>query len=316
MRVGDVALWALLLPACGEGGASLDARPDVLTPEVSVDIVPVDASDTGVPSDTAETTPTPDTIPPRDVPAETTPPRDTHPTDTGAPDTGPVADTTTPPDPATCPTPPFTTQYPAPFPPSPYGEWPPAEGCLAGRHDVIIVLGCPSNDDGSPSRCQERRAEQADWLYESGWADHLIVTGAAVHTPHVEADALSALLIGRGVPDETIVREPLARHTDENIYYATRIMQARAWNSAIVVTDEPGHLMYTGLCDANCCVKLGRMTLLAFAVGPNGTVKAGHYALSPPGPGVTPEECSHLAGLILCTNQDERLACKDDFRLP
>ncbi|MCC6621599.1 MAG: YdcF family protein [Deltaproteobacteria bacterium] len=215
----------------------------------------------------------------------------------------------------TCPTPTFMAQYPPPFPPFPYGVWPVVEGCLDAPHDVIIVLGCPSEDDGSPAPCQEKRAEIADQLYEAGWARHFIVSGAAVHTPWVEADALAALLVARGIPDAAILREPLARHTDENIYYATRIMQREGWRSAIVVSEDPGHLMYTGLCDASCCVGLGRMTLVGFPVAGVTVINAGHYALAPPGPGVTDEECAHLAALALCVNLDERLACEDDFQL-
>jgi len=214
-----------------------------------------------------------------------------------------------------CTTPSFIDAYPPPLPPFPYGLWPAADGCLDAPHDVIIVLGCPSEEDGSPADCQVKRAEMADHLYERGWAGHVIVTGAAVHTPWVEATALKALLVGRGVPADVIIEEPLARHTDENIYYATRIMQDHGWLSAIVVSEDPGHLMFTGLCDANCCVALGRMVLRAFWVGGIDFVKAGHYTLAPPGPGTTEAECAHLEAIALCVNLDQRLACKDDFQL-
>lgn len=308
MRWGAVAVW---LMACGEQAHTVDSN--VFLPEVAVDLVsPEVVSDT-----IAEVVS--DTIP--EVGLDTA--ADSGPHDAFAPDTTDLGhetdtisdghDTGLPT--ASCPTPSLIESFPPPFPPSPFGEWPHAEGCVGGRHDVVLVLGCPSNNDGSPSRCQERRAEMADHLYEAGLADHLIVSGAAVHTPHVEADALATLLFGRGIPEAAIIKEPLARHTDENLYYGTRLMEAHGWQSAIVVSDEPGHLVYTGLCDANCCVKLGRMTLWSFDVGANGRVNAGHYALTPPGPGVAEAECSHLGDLLLCTNLEDRLACRDDFRL-
>ena len=299
-----VAMVALCACASPESSPIEDT---VFWPETQVEIV---APDTVLP-DTFTPDAQPDTFAP-DAQPETFAPDTTRPDTFDTVDTTPV-DTVDPV--ATCPTPTLMESFPPPFPPSPYGDWPHAEGCISGRHDVIIVLGCPSKSNGSPARCQERRAEMADWLYESDLADHVIVTGAAVHTPFIEADAIAALLVDRGVPEAAIVKEPLARHTDENLYYSSRIMESRGWRSALVVSDDPGHFVYTGLCDANCCVKLGRMTLWSFDVGPNGRIHAGHYVLSPPGPGVSDAECTHIAGLLLCSNLDERKACKDDFRL-
>ena len=222
---------------------------------------------------------------------------------------------TGPSDPAACPVPSMRSLYPGPIPPFPYGTWPKAEGCIARPHDVIIVLGCPSETNGDPSRCQEKRAEIADQLDEAGWADHLIVTGAAVHNTWVEADALYALLVGRGVKADKIIKEPLARHTDENIYYATRIMQEHGWTSALIVSDDPGHLMMTAICDANCCVDLGHLTVYEWEIVPGLDVKAGHYALIPPATANDPTECPLIAAQIMCLNQADRLACKADFRL-
>lgn len=302
-----LALVAMVACADGDDGDPSDTLP--LLPEVQVDLVSPDVAETQVDTsaDTDDTTGSPDTRDTGDT-------RDTFDTrDTTEPLD--IADTTDSLSVTACPTPTLIESYPPPFPPSPFGEWPHADACLNQKHDVILVLGCPSKDDGSPSSCQERRAEIADFLYEAGLADHLIVSGAAVHTPHVEADALAALLLGRGIPEAAILKEPLARHTDENLYYGTRLMQEHGWTSAIVVSDEPGHLVYTALCDANCCVELGRLTLWSFDVGRNGRVNAGHYALSPPGPGVTEVECDHLSDLLLCSNLDDRLACRDDFQL-
>lgn len=328
-----MALAWVAMAACASDGEGDPRDGAPLLPEVQVDLVSPDVADTqGLETldtpdgrdaaDTQESRDAADTLDARDT-TGTTDTRDTTDTSdttdtndttdtTDTSDTGDTSDTL----PVTaCPTPTLIESYPPPFPPSPFGEWPHADTCIGQRHDVILVLGCPSRDNGSPSSCQERRAEMADFLYEAGLAEHLIVSGAAVHTPHVEADALAALLVGRGIPEAAILKEPLARHTDENLYYGTRIMQERGWTSAIVVSDEPGHLVYTALCDANCCVELGRLTLWSFDVGRNGRVNAGHYALSPPGPGVTEAECGHLSDLLLCSNLDDRLACRDDFRL-
>lgn len=216
-----------------------------------------------------------------------------------------------------CPVPSMVDQYPGLFPPNPYGAWETASACIHAEHDAIVVLGCPSEADGSPSRCQTTRADFAVALSSAGLGNRFIVTGAAVANEHVEAESLRSLLIARGVADSDIVLEPLAEHTDENLYYSSRIMQDRGWQSAIVVSDDAGHLVFTGLCDANCCVQLGRMTVLDFEVPGRAPIRAGHYVLDPFGPRVEPAECEHIGSptKALCLNRAMRRACADDFRL-
>ncbi len=89
--------------------------------------------------------------------------------------------------------------------------------------DVIVVPGCPSNDDGTLTRCQLGRALWAAIIWERGWTRYVIVSGAAVHTPYVEAEALAAALAALGVPGSRILLEPNALHTDENMYDSLQI---------------------------------------------------------------------------------------------
>ena len=124
------------------------------------------------------------------------------------PDSGPNATATE------CLMPPLDVLQPGAIPPNPT-NLPPAPGCAMGSYDAIIVLGCPSTEDGAPSQCQRMRVELALEFAAAGYADSFIVTGAAVANAHVEADALAGLLIEGGVADENIVREPRAEHTDE-----------------------------------------------------------------------------------------------------
>jgi hypothetical protein len=214
---------------------------------------------------------------------------------------------------AACEVPPMDQLYPGWWPPNPYGPALVAAPCMTQAHDALIVLGCPSNADGGASECQTKRADIAAKLFASGSARNFIVTGAAVHNAFVEADALAALLIARGVAQELIVREPHAMHTDENIYYSSRLMQAHGWASALVVSDDAGQLVFTGLCDSNCCVNLGRLTVVEL---PDQT-HAGHYVLYPQAAAVQPAECAQIeqANKFMCTNRASRKACADSFQL-
>src|SRR5437762_1504068 len=84
------------------------------------------------------------------------------------------------------------------------------------------------------------------------------------------------------------------------------MMQARGWQSALVVSDDPGHLVFTALCDSNCCVDLGRLTVVEL---PDET-RVGHYVLYPAAGRVAPAECTQIsqAGKFMCTNMASRLA--------
>lgn len=217
---------------------------------------------------------------------------------------------------AACTVEPMDAIYEGFLPPNPYGSAPQATDCVTAEHDVIIVLGCPNQDSGEPAACQTARADIAVDLMEAGYGRRFITSGGAVHNAFVEADTLAALLVERGVASEQIWVEDRAEHTDENIYFSSQIMLAEGWRSAMVVSDDPGHLIMTAVCDSNCCVELGRLTVFEFPVE-GGRQKAGHYVLYPDAEGVSGGECAHiqLPTKLMCLNLGDRRACRDDFRL-
>jgi hypothetical protein len=217
---------------------------------------------------------------------------------------------------ARCPTASMIDAYPGAYPNQPYGPQPAASACIATAHDVIVVLGCPNADDGQPAPCQTERADIAVALMEAGYSGRFITSGGAVHNEWVEAETLRDLLVERGAPSDRILLEPEAQHTDENIYYASRIMQDEGFASALVVSEDPGHLILTAVCDSNCCVALGRLTVLELPIA-GGAVVAGHYALYPYAAEVSEAECAHIeqGSKFMCTNLATRKACAGDFQL-
>lgn len=199
----------------------------------------------------------------------------------------------------------------------PSSDVPQADACAARPHDVALVLGCPSNADGSPSDCQRARAALALRVYRAGLAPRFITSGGAVQNAHVEAEALRDLLLAGGVPAAAVVLEPRAEHTDENLYYSTRLMAERGWRSALVLSDTPGHLLYAALCDSNCCVAAGRLTVLQFPLGEQ-PATLGHYALYPAAAPVSAAECEVIKPTrkLLCLNLPSRRACAGRLMLP
>lgn len=332
VRVFAALLIAPLL-ACGDSGGSAGVVTfdgslfDTLSVERDSGPAPSDAADTAEPdvldvldavttadSEADSAVELPDVVDAVDV-ADTSPNPDTTPSPV---DATPDADAEVTPVVLTCPMETMDVTYSGFLPPNPYGAWPAAPDCVAQPHDVIIVLGCPSNEDGTPSTCQTNRARIARRLRDNGYGDAFIVSGGAVHNAWVEAEALRDLLISYGVAPASIHLEPQAQHTDENLYYASQIMLAEGWRSALVVSDDPGHLMMSALCDSNCCVDLGRLTLFALPVnGPAPTDNVGHYVLFPDGEPIAPAECTTIQGplKLMCINLATRLACKDDFQL-
>jgi DUF218 domain len=108
------------------------------------------------------------------------------------------------------------------------------------RFDAVIVPGCPSEADGALSPCQMSRAVWASILWQRGVAGAFIVSGSAVHSRFVEAEALAAGMAALGVPAERIWLEPNALHTDENMFYSLQLARALGFHS-LAVASQKGH---------------------------------------------------------------------------
>lgn len=111
--------------------------------------------------------------------------------------------------------------------------------------DVVIIPGCPSEEDGRLSACQWRRVLWADHLYMSGKVAHFVTSGSAVQNRYVEADALAAGLIALGVPESAILREPNALHSDQNIACSLAMIDDMSFTTVGVASDA---LQAPGLC--------------------------------------------------------------------
>jgi hypothetical protein len=105
-------------------------------------------------------------------------------------------------------------------------------------YDAVIVPGCPGERDGSLSECQTRRAAWAAIIWERGGARNFITSGAAVHSPYVEAQQLAAAMAAMGVPAERIYLDPDALHTDENMYNSMRISHRLGLRRLAVASDR------------------------------------------------------------------------------
>ncbi len=105
--------------------------------------------------------------------------------------------------------------------------------------DVIVVPGAKVRADGSPSPALARRIAAAAAAQRATGLP-VIVSGAAAGPGPSEAAAMRDGLVARGVPAAAITLDEAARSTFENALNAGRIMRARGWRRALVVS-EPYH---------------------------------------------------------------------------
>lgn len=108
--------------------------------------------------------------------------------------------------------------------------------------DAILVLGA-AQYDGRPSPVLRARLDHAVSLWERGLAPYLVVTGGKLPGDRVtEARASADYLIGKGVPDEAILREVQGRTTWESLAASSRFLRDRGLDRVLIVSD-PYHLL-------------------------------------------------------------------------
>jgi uncharacterized SAM-binding protein YcdF (DUF218 family) len=112
--------------------------------------------------------------------------------------------------------------------------------------DAIIVLGNPSNPDGSPGPEQRERVLEAVREYQAHVAPIVIMSGAAAHNAVTESHSMAQLALAEGVPASAIVEEPRALNTIQNLIYSSELMHQHNWSSAEIVS-SPSHLPRTAV---------------------------------------------------------------------
>lgn len=83
------------------------------------------------------------------------------------------------------------------------------------------------------------RLEKALQLYNEGYGDSIIVSGAQGDDELItEALAMKTYLMEKGVPENTIFEEDNSYSTYQNLYYSNKIMKDKGLKSAIIVSNN------------------------------------------------------------------------------
>jgi uncharacterized SAM-binding protein YcdF (DUF218 family) len=107
------------------------------------------------------------------------------------------------------------------------------------RHaDVGIVLGAAVWGE-RPSPGLQERLDYAQWLYNQGFVDYLLVSGGLGEGKKVtEAYAMREYLLEQGVPEASILIEDKASSTYENLLYSQQVMESSDLKSALVISHD------------------------------------------------------------------------------
>ncbi len=98
--------------------------------------------------------------------------------------------------------------------------------------DVIVVLG--GGVDGTA-----RRTQHAVQLYRQGYAPYILCTGGVGRDGIFSEAAYCAQVAQQaGVPAAAIALEERSHSTEENAIQAAAMMQARGWQTAVLVSDD------------------------------------------------------------------------------
>jgi uncharacterized SAM-binding protein YcdF (DUF218 family) len=91
------------------------------------------------------------------------------------------------------------------------------------RFDALVLLGCPVRGTAL-SGTALRRVERTASAYREGLSPAVVVSGGRSWNGVVEADALGAALVERGVPRDALLLERESRTTHENAVKTARLL--------------------------------------------------------------------------------------------
>ena len=109
------------------------------------------------------------------------------------------------------------------------------------RIDCLLVLGTPTEIDGTLTLPQRWRVEEAVREYHAGRAPRVLFSGGMTSRNYVEAETMGQYAENLGVPASAILEDKAAKTTQENIRNSQAILFAHGWRRVEVIS-SPEHL--------------------------------------------------------------------------
>lgn len=111
---------------------------------------------------------------------------------------------------------------------------------MHNHYDAILILGYPTNSDGTISRRLQERCDYALSLYQKQIAPHIIVSGSNVKNEFNEAEVMKEYLLQKD-KSISIKVESQARNTYQNF----KNTKADFPYSNILIVTSPSHIRRT-----------------------------------------------------------------------
>ena len=111
----------------------------------------------------------------------------------------------------------------------------------SGPVDALLVLGTPADMDGSLTRMQRWRVDEAVREYNAGRASRILFSGGPTANRFVESAVMAGYARELGVPAGAILTEERSHTTVQNVSNSVALMQAHGWRSVEVIS-TPEHL--------------------------------------------------------------------------
>ena len=102
--------------------------------------------------------------------------------------------------------------------------------------DCLLVLGSPTEIDGSLSDEQRWRVDEAVRLYRTGRAPRMLMSGGPTSRGYIEARTMAAYARQLGVPPEAVLVEEASMNTRENVQNSQLLLDAHGWRRVEVIS--------------------------------------------------------------------------------
>jgi uncharacterized SAM-binding protein YcdF (DUF218 family) len=101
---------------------------------------------------------------------------------------------------------------------------------------AVLILGYPTQDDGSEHPIQRLRVEAGVATYQANHCTRIVISGGAVANTYIEAQSMANIARTLGAPDHDLVLETHARTTWENIQYS--VSSLAQYERIFIVSDS------------------------------------------------------------------------------
>ena len=106
--------------------------------------------------------------------------------------------------------------------------------------DAIVVFAGGVGESGQAGGGYQERVKQAIDLYKGGWAPNVVLSSGFAYSFH-EAEVMRAIAVDNGVPSGSILLEPRAASTHENVLFVKQILDDHHWTRVLLVS-SPYHM--------------------------------------------------------------------------